>query len=209
MSDEEQVTVDRQWYEPWSPTVFWQRYQVRELTDFDVQEAYLRIVIPLLLPLMLTGLWLTGEGAAKDWAVTWAEWVMWPAYLAIYLALSYRASACRTRLKDKLWLVTKGVALTYLCAWLSMGGFLMVNALTGDGDKPVPVYGKVIDKGSEYTRVMGFGGYLTVRYQGQPVKLPVTYPEFRSHEVGDEYGQVLYRGGFGYYYRWEWFSTWK
>lgn len=81
-----------------------------------------------------------------------------------------------------------------------MGYFYFANALTGSNE-PVAVYGPVVKKGYSTGRT-GFNAYLTFLYNGREVTLKVPSKDYKSHKIGDIYGQTMYRGGMGYFYRW-------
>lgn len=201
MTDDEQVK--------WNPAGYWQRFRTRRLSIDDVFEVYTRGIIPLLVPSVLTLFTLTGDAAADDWSNALAMWYVWPVYMGVFVLMAYRAESFRCSWSGKFWLLVPGLVATFLCAFVSMGYFMLANAITGDDSTPVWVHGPVIEKYHATSRGTGFNGYLTIEFEGRPVKMLVPSPDYKHYQLGDEYGQEFYRGGYGYFYRWEWFTSWK
>lgn len=186
--------------EKWSWSAFWQRLKKREVTGGDLDALFFRVVIPLLLLSVFLVLQLDSEGDAGDWAIRMAYIWVAPPVVVVCCLLSCWAKPLSPNIFGKLYSIVGSTVVGLLLAYASIGYLDLANALTG-GDEPVVVSGPIVRKGDTSGR-MGPRTYLYVFYEGREIHLQVPISVWKKYKIGDTYSQTMYRGGFGYFYRW-------
>ncbi|WP_214172613.1 hypothetical protein [Geoanaerobacter pelophilus] len=171
------------------------------MTEGDLDGLTFRVVIPLLLLSVVLVLQLDSEGAAGDWAIRMAYIWVAPPIVVLFCLLSYCNKRASQSIFRKAWLIVAPVLGGVLLTYGSIGYFNFANALTGS-DEPVVVSGPIVKKADSSGR-MGPSTYLYVHFEGREIHLSVPLKDWKSYKVGDIYSLTMYRGGFGYFYRWK------
>lgn len=185
--------------EKWRWSAFWQRLKKREVTSEDLDALFFRVIIPLMLP-SISPIFINTEGDLGDWALRTAYIWIAPPLVAICCILSYWTMPDSQNIHRKIYGTVAPVFFGLIITGGFIGYFDFANALTGS-DVPVAVSGPVVRKGHSTGRT-GFNAYLTFLFEGREVTLKVPVKDYDGYNVGDIYGQTMYRGGFGYFYRW-------
>jgi len=183
----------------WQWSALRSRLEGKKITNRDLAGLLVRIMIPLLVP-ALAPFFLSSEGALSEWASQTALfWIAPLASLACCLFFCWMKPLSR-HLLGKLCTVVVSVLVGLLLAYASVGYFNLANALTGSY-RPVYVSGPVIGKTDASSSLVP-RRYLHVVYEGREVNLHVPAKVYHSFSLGQRYGQTMYPGGFGYFYRW-------
>ncbi|WP_183360340.1 hypothetical protein [Geomonas limicola] len=183
----------------WQWSTLWSRWESKSVTTHDLAGLLVRVMVPLLLPALVPFL-LTSEGALSEWATQTALfWIAPLASLACCLLCCWIKPLSR-HFVGKLCTGIVSVLVGLAIAYASVGYFDLANALTGSY-RPVYVSGPVIGK-TDASAALVPRRYLHVVYEGREVNLHVPPTAYRSFSLGQRYGQTMYPGGFGYFYRW-------
>lgn len=183
----------------WQWSALWSRLESKTATNHDLAGLLARVMIPLLLP-ALAPFFLSSEGALSEWASETALFWIAPLASVACCLIACRVKPLSRHLAGKLGIVVVSVLVGLLLGYASVGYFDLANALTGSY-RPVYVSGPVIAK-TDATSSLTPRHYLHVVYEGREVNLHVPAKVYRSFSLGQRYGQTMYPGGFGYFYRW-------
>ena len=97
-------------------------------------------------------------------------------------------------------------ALTAIAVFVTLmigtpGYVMLTNSVAADGE-PVTVEGPIVEKWSRGGRTTSYHLRIRDERTGRPVKLQVSYPDYKAATIGTRFSRTFFRGRLGLLYRW-------